>query len=47
MTTRCWFGFFAALAHRREDWQGLAACACGMPWRCVCHYGFGAEVGRG
>lgn len=47
MTARNWFEVFAAIAHKREDWAGVVACACGMVHRCGKHYGFGAEVGRG
>ncbi len=45
ITLRCWFGFFAAVALRREQWGDALACDLGMP-HLRGHYGFGAEVGR-
>ena len=45
VNTRCWFGFFAAIARRRESEANMLACDLGMP-TFAGRYGFGAEVGR-
>ena len=45
ITIRSWFGFFEAIALRREMPGELLACVLGMP-QCRGRYGFGAEVGR-
>ena len=46
ITIRSWFGFFTAIAIRREMWAEALACDLGMP-HLGGRYGFGAEVGRG
>lgn len=46
ITIRSWFGFFEAIALRREMPGELLACVLGMS-QCRGRYGFGAEVGRG
>ena len=44
---RSWYGFFAAIAHNDEQPTVKACFAFGLLWPCGCHYGLGAEVGRG